>query len=31
MSKSIIIFKDLETISEEELMEGDRVSEDDEG
>ena len=31
MSKNIIIFKDIETISQEELMEGDFISEDDEG
>jgi len=31
MSKNIIIFKDIETISQEELMEGDLISEDDEG
>ena len=31
MSKNIIIFKDIETISQEELMEGDHISEDDEG
>ena len=31
MSKNIIIFKDVETISQEELMEGDLISEDDEG
>ncbi len=31
MSKNIIIFKDMETISQEELMEGDLISEDDEG
>ena len=29
MSKNIIIFKDIETISQEELMEGDLISEDD--
>ena len=31
MSKNIIIFKDVETISQDELMEGDLISEDDEG